>query len=112
MNGYCDYFPCAEDYCKCLKKSLREYRLQKTENTRNKMIEWLEKNQINYEPTNTKGIVLLTSENHQAYLSLATQINEKKRVRLKGKGKWYRISSTRIKKEFAKKSALLKGDNF
>jgi len=103
MNGYCDYFPCSEDYCKCLKKSLREYRLQETENTRNKMIEWLEKNQINYELTKIKGIVLLTSENHQAYLSLATPINEKKKIRLKGKGKWYRISSTRIKKEFAKK---------
>ena len=103
MNGYCDYFPCSEDYCKCLKKSLREYRLQRSENIRSKMIEWLNKNNIDYEFTKTEGIVLLTSKNHQAFLSLATSINEKKKVRLKGKGKWYRISSARVIKEFTKK---------
>jgi hypothetical protein len=67
------------------------------------MIEWLEKNQINYELTNTKGIVLLTSENHQAYLSLATPINEKKKIRLKGKGQWHRIPADRVRKEFKKR---------
>jgi len=82
---------------------LREYRLQKSENIRSKMIEWLNKNNIDYEFTKTEGIVLLTSKNHQAFLSLATSINEKKKVRLKGKGKWYRISSARVIKEFAKK---------
>jgi hypothetical protein len=94
---------CIKDFCPCVSKSIAEYRLEQSNKIRNKMIEWLEKNQINYELTKTKGIVLLTSDNHQAYLSLATRINEKKKVRLKGKGKWYEISSTRIKKEFVKK---------
>ena len=94
---------CIKDFCPCVSKSIAEYRLEQSDKTRNKMIEWLEKNHINYEFTKTKGIVLLTSENHQAYLSLATHINEKKRVRLKGKRQWHRISASRVKKEFKKK---------
>lgn len=94
---------CHKDFCDCFKKSQREYRLQRSENIRRKMIEWLDKNQINYELTNTEGIALLTSENHQAYLSLATAINEKKKIRLKGKRQWHRISASRVKKEFKKK---------
>ena len=94
---------CIKDFCPCVSKSIAEYRLERSDKIRNKMIEWLEKNQINYKLTNTKGIVLLTSENHQAYLSLATPINEKKKIRLKGKGQWHRIPADRVRKEFKKR---------
>ena len=94
---------CIKDFCECFKKSQREYRLQRSENIRSKMIEWLDKNQINYELTNIEGIALLTSENYQAYLSLATTTTEKKKIRLKGKRQWHRISASRVKKEFKKK---------
>ena len=91
---------CHKDFCDCFKRSQREYRLQKSRNTRDNMIKWLEKNKINYELTNMDGIVLLTSKEHQAYLSLATAINEKKKIRLKGKTEWHCISASRVKKEF------------
>lgn len=94
---------CIKDFCACVSKGLAEYRLERSNKIRNKMIEWLEKNQINYELTNTKGIALLTSDNHQAYLSLATPLNEKKKIRLKGKRQWHRISASRVRKEFKKK---------
>jgi hypothetical protein len=93
---------CIKDFCACVSKALAEDRKERSDKIRNKMIEWLEKNQINYELTNTKGIALLTSDNHQAYLSLATSIYEKKKIRLKGKGQWHRISADRVRKEFKK----------
>jgi len=91
-----------KDFCECFGESSRKYRQQRSKNNRDNMIEWLDKNKINYELTNMNGIVLLTSEKHQAYLSLATGIFEKKKIRLKGKGQWHRLSASRVRKEFKK----------
>lgn len=81
-------------------KSIREEKRRKKEKNYDLMISWLENNNINYELTKVCAVALLTSEQHQAYMSLSTAPTSKRKVRLKGNNKWHLVSAARIKKEF------------
>jgi len=81
-------------------KSMREEKRRKKEKNYDLMISWLENNNINYELTKVYAVALLTSEKHQAYMSLSTAPTTKRKVRLKGTRKWHLVSEARIKKEF------------
>ena len=77
-------------------KSIREEKRKKKEKNYDLMISWLEDNKISYELTKVYAVVLLTSEQHQAYMSLSTAPTTKRKVRMKGNRKWHLVSAARI----------------
>lgn len=83
--------------------SKSEFNKKRKSTNASRNLSLLNNNGITYEETETPNVILIKSENAEAYMSLTTGYTELFKVRFKGKAKWYGFTRKKLIETFSKK---------
>jgi hypothetical protein len=83
--------------------SKSEFNKKRKSTNARRILSLLNNNGITYEETEMPNVILIKSENTEAYMSLTTGYTELFKVRFKGKAQWYRFTRKKLIETFSKK---------
>ena len=93
----------SDSFWQDLSNSKSEFNKKRKSTNARRILSLLNNNGITYEETETPNVILIKSENTEAYMSLTTGYTELFKVRFKGKAQWYRFTRKKLIETFSKK---------